>query len=76
MAKYIKLYDGYKVTVDDTVKEFREHNWNDVMDYINMFDDKNLRDELFRELFCFHKLNLSEYYNGHYVCITLIPTKD
>lgn len=73
MAKTIKIMDGYRVTVDKDVQEFREHNWDDVMDYLNIPKDKELRMDLFRKLFGFGWLDLSEAYQGHDVCISVIP---
>ena len=73
MAKTIKIMDGYRVTVDNDVEEFREHNWDDVMDYLNIPKDKDLRMDLFRKFFGFGRLDLSEAYQGHYVCINVIP---
>ena len=74
--KTIKLYDGYRVYFDGEVQDFKEHNWDDVMDFINMFKDKEMRMELFRQIFCFGILDLSEAYNGHKLIISLIPHKD
>lgn len=73
MAKTIKIMNGYRVTVDKDVQEFREHNWDDVMDYLNIPKDKDLRMDLFRKFFAFWRLDLSEAYLGHYVCINVIP---
>ena len=73
MEKTIKIMDGYRVTVDNDVEEFREHNWDDVMDYLNIPKEKDLRMDLFRKFFAFGKLDLSEAYQGHYVCINVIP---
>lgn len=73
MAKTIKIMDGYRVTVDNDVEEFREHNWDDVMDYLNIPKDNDLRMDLFRKFFGFGRLDLSEAYQGHYVCINVIP---
>jgi hypothetical protein len=73
MAKTIKIMDGYRVTVDNDVEEFREHNWDDVMDYLNIPKEKDLRMDLFRKFFAFGKLDLSEAYQGHRLVITWIP---
>lgn len=76
MAKAIKLYDGYKVNVDDDIEEFKEHNWDEVMDYINIPKEKEIRSELFRHIFAFGVLDLSKAYHGHKVIVSLIPVKD
>ena len=86
MAKTIKIMDGYRVTVDNDVEEFREHNWDDVMDYLNIPNDKELRDGLFRVFFCQGYLNLSDAYckrdedgrviEGHTVEIHVIPVDE
>lgn len=73
MAKTIKIMDGYRVTVDNDIKEFRKHNWDYVMNYLNIPKDKDMRMDLFREFFCFGRLDLSPWYEGHYVCINVIP---
>lgn len=86
MAKTIKLAEGFKVTVDGYVKEFRhdeKKNWNDGMDFLNIPKDEKLRDELFRVFFCQGFLNLSDAYStrdadgrvieGHTVKINVIP---
>ena len=73
MAKTIKIMNGYRVTVDKDVQEFREHNWDDVMDYLDIPKDKDLRMDLFRKFFAFGRLDLSEAYSGHHVCINVIP---
>ena len=80
MAKTIKLAEGFKVNVDGDIKEFRHDGkktvgeyWNDGMDYLNIPKDKDLRDGLFRKFFAFGRLDLSEAYQGHYVCINVIP---
>lgn len=76
MAKTIKIMDGYRVTVDKDVQEFREHNWDDVMDYLNIPKEKDLRMDLFRKFFGFGFLDLSEAYSGHTVIISVIPVDD
>lgn len=76
MAKTIKIMDGYRVAVDGEIEEFREHNWNDVMDYLNIPKDKYLRMGLFRKFFGFGFLDLSEAYSGHTVIISVIPVDD
>ena len=73
MAKTVKIMNGYRVTVDKVVQLFREHNWDDVMDYLNIPKDKDLRMDLFRKFFAFGSLDLSPAYQGHYVCINVIP---
>ena len=76
MAKTIKIMNGYRVAVDGDIEEFREHNWNDVMDYLNIPKDKDLRMDLFRKFFGFGFLDLSEAYSGHTVIISVIPVDD
>ena len=82
MAKTIKLAEGFKITVDGDVKEFRHDGektvgeyWNDGMDYLNIPKDENLRGELFRKFFAFNFLDLTEAYRPHYklVRIDIIP---
>ena len=86
MAKTIKIMDGYRVTVDNNVEEFRDAPWNDVMDFLNIPNDEHLRDELFRVFFCQGFLNLSDAYSkrdndgrvieGHTVKIHVIPVDE
>lgn len=70
MAKTIKIAEGFKVTVDGYVKEFRHDGkktvgeyWNDGMDFLNIPKDEKLRDELFCVFFCQGFLNLSDAYS-------------
>lgn len=76
MAKTIKLYDGYKVNVDDEIYNFENESWDEVMDAINIPKDKELRGDMFRNIFAFGVLDLSEAYQGHKVVVSLIPTKE
>lgn len=76
MAKTVKIMNGYRVAVDGEIKEFREHNWDDVMDYLNIPKEKELRMDLFREFFGFGFLDLSKAYDGHTVIISVIPVDD
>lgn len=83
MAKTIKIMNGYRVAVDNNVEEFRDSPWADVMDYLNIPKDEELRDELFRVFFCQGFLNLSDAYSKrdeegrvievHTVKINVIP---
>ena len=75
MAKTIKIMDGFKLTVDDQEYEYRTPHavWDELMDDINIPKDKDLRTDLFRKFFAFGVLDLSEAYQGHYVCINVIP---
>lgn len=86
MAKTIKIMNGYRVTFDGEAKEFRENTWGDVMEYMNIPNDKELRDGLFRVFFCQGYLNLSDAYckrdedgrviEGHTVEIHVIPVDE
>lgn len=73
MAKTIKIMEGFKLTVDDQEYEYRDEPWDQVMDDINIPKDEDIRKDLFRKFFAFGKLDLSEAYQGHYVCINVIP---
>lgn len=73
MAKTIKIMEGFKLTVDDQEYEYRDEPWDQVMDDINIPKDNDLRMDLFRKFFAFGRLDLSEAYQGHYVCINVIP---
>ena len=81
MAKTIKYADGFKLTVDNEIFEFRDSDgnktvgerWNECMDMINIPEDNDLRADLFRNLFAFGELDLSRAFEGHYVCIRFIP---
>lgn len=74
--KTIKVFDGYKVTVDDETEEFIDKPIDEVWDAIRIPTEKALRDELFRGLFAFGRLDLSEAYKGHTVIVELIPTRN
>lgn len=74
--KTIKVFDGYKVTVDDETEEFIDKPIDEVWDAINIPKDKTLRYDLFSGLFCFGELDLSEAYKGHTVIVELIPTRN
>lgn len=76
MAKTIKIMDGYKVNVDNDIKEFKEHNWDDVMDYLNIPKDKAMRMDLFRHIFAFGVLDLSKAYGSHKVIVSVIPVSN
>lgn len=69
----VKIAEGIRVNFDGKIKEFRHHNWDEVMDYINMFKDKDLRRNLFVDFYGFGMLDLTEYYDGHKLVITWIP---
>lgn len=69
----IKIAEGIRVDFDGHIEEFRHHNWDDVMDYINMFKDKELRRNLFVKFYGFGMLDLTEAYQGHRLVITWIP---
>jgi len=73
--KTIKVFDGYKLTVDGETEDFIDTPLDEVWDKIKIPNDKNMRDELFLALFCFGKLDLSEAYKGHTVIVELIPAK-
>lgn len=73
MTKTIKIMEGFKLTVDDQEYEYRDEPWDQVMDDINIPEDEDIRKDLFRKFFAFGKLDLSEAYQGHYVCINVIP---
>lgn len=74
--KTIKVFDGYKLTVDDETEEFIDKPIDEVWDAIKIPKDKTIRDDLFRGLFCFGELDLSEAYKGHTVIVELIPTRN
>lgn len=74
--KTIKLYDGYRLTVDNETEDFIDKPIKEVWDRINIPKDENMRGELFRVLFAFGKLDLSEAYKGHTVIVNLIPTTE
>ncbi len=69
--KVIKFDVKYILEVGDDVHILDEHNWDDVMDIINIPKDKDLRMDLFRNIFCFHELDLTKAYNGYHVKILL-----
>ncbi len=73
MAKAIRIMNGYVVNFDGNIKKFKHHNWDQVMDYINMPKDKNLRMDLFTQIFCFGRLDLTDEYQGHIMQISIIP---
>lgn len=73
--KTIKVFDGYKVTVDGETEEFIDKPIDEVWDTIKIPKDKNLRYGLFSTLFCLGELDLSEAYKGHTVIVELIPAK-
>lgn len=74
--KKIKLYDGYRLTVDNETEDFIDKPIDEVWDRINIPKDKVMRGDLFRVIFAFGKLDLSEAYKGHTVIVELIPTRE
>lgn len=74
--KTIKLYDGYRLTVDNETEDFIDKPIDEVWDRINIRKDEVLRGDLFRVIFAFGKLDLSEAYKGHTVIVELIPTRE
>lgn len=70
-GKTIKFDVKYILEVGDEVHILDNHNWGDVMDIINIPKDKDLRMDLFCEIFCFHELDLTKAYNGYHVKIIL-----
>ena len=74
--KTIKVFDGYKLTVDGETENYIDKPIDDVWDAINIPKDKTMRDDLFRGLFCFGSIDLSEAYKGHTVIVELIPTRN
>lgn len=73
--KSIKVFDGYKLTVDGEAENYIDTPIDDVWDAIRIPKEKALRDDLFRELFAFGRIDLSEAYKWHTVIVELIPTK-
>ena len=73
--KTIKVFDGYKLTVDNETEDFIDRSIDEVWDAINIPKDKRMRNDLFRNLFAFGRLDLSEAYKGHIVVVSLIPTR-
>lgn len=74
--KTTKLYDGYRLTVDNETEDFIDKPIDEVWDRINIPKDEVMRGELFRVIFGFGKLDLSEAYKGHTVIVELIPTRE
>ena len=70
-SKVIKFDVKYILEVGDDVHILDSHKWDDVMDIINIPKDEELRSNLFREIFCFHELDLTRAYNGYHVKILL-----
>ena len=74
--KTIKVFDGYKLTVDDETENYIDKPIDDVWNAIRIPNEKVLRYELFSELFAFGRIDLSEAYKGHTVIVELIPTRN
>jgi hypothetical protein len=70
-GKVIKFDVKYILEVGEDVHILDSHKWDDVMDIINVPKDEELRSNLFREIFCFHELDLTRAYNGYHVKIIL-----
>ena len=76
MENVIKFKVTYILEVGDEVHNMDNCNWDEVMDTINIPKDKELRGDMFRNIFAFGVLDLSEAYQGHKVVVSLIPTKE
>lgn len=74
-VRTIKFEVKYIVEVGTETHVFEKSSWDDVMDALNIPNDKNLRTDLFREIFCFHVLDLSEAYGGYHVKIVAEVTE-
>lgn len=71
MSKTIKIADGTRVIVDGEVYDFKPFGFDEACEAIHIPEE--CKQDLFRELFCRRRIDLSEAYTKHTVIMELIP---